>query len=445
MIRPMVRAAAMATVVLLAPGSIGLGAATAAPIQGTPTAGAPAPETITDTCPYKTLPIPPVDESEVVPPGSSSPAPLPVPSPPVGGEALGGCGVVTAPGAAPPPAGLTAAGWLIADLTADKVLAAKDPHGRYRPASTIKVLLILVVLDELDLDDTVTGTQEDDEVEGDAAGVGPGGVYTVRELVAGLMMVSGNDCANALARALGGPQETVDKMNAKARELGALDTRAASASGLDGPGMSSSPYDEALIFAEALENDDFVEISQQTQMRFPGYPGMPTPTPTDQSVDGAVTETTTQSTPAGDPGIDLYNMNQLLYDYPGTVAGKTGYTDDARKTFVGAAERDGRTILVVQMYGLNDSYGSFWRQAEAMLDYGFAQSSDLFVGSLTDDPASPSSVEYSGGTDEDDAARSPSVQDSGRSSWTARITIGLVGALVVIGLVYAGTRVNRRR
>jgi D-alanyl-D-alanine carboxypeptidase (penicillin-binding protein 5/6) len=208
--------------------------------------------------------------------------------------------------------------------------------------------------------------------------------------------------------------------------------------------MSSSPYDEALIFAEALENDDFVEISQQTQMRFPGYPGMPTPTPTDQSVDSGVAETTTQSTPAGDPGIDLYNMNQLLYDYPGTLAGKTGYTDDARKTFVGAAERDGRTILVVQMYGLNDSYGSFWRQAEAMLDYGFAQSPDLFIGSLTDDPASPSSVEYSGGTGED-VAGSPAVQDSGRSSWTARIAIGLVGALVVTGLVYAGVRVNRRR
>jgi D-alanyl-D-alanine carboxypeptidase (penicillin-binding protein 5/6) len=79
-----------------------------------------------------------------------------------------------------------------------------------------------------------------------------------------------------------------------------------------------------------------------------------------------------------------------------------------------------------------------------MLDYGFAQSPDLFVGSLTDDPASPSSVEYSGGTDEG-VAGSPSVQDSGRSSWTARITIGLVGALVVIGLVYAGARVNRRR
>jgi D-alanyl-D-alanine carboxypeptidase (penicillin-binding protein 5/6) len=332
---------------------------------------------------------------------------------------------------------------LIADLTAGKVLAAKDPHGRYRPASTIKILLILVVLDELDLDDTVTGTQQDDEVEGDAAGVGPGGTYTVRELVAGLMMVSGNDCANALARALGGQEAAVEKMNAKARDLGALDTRTASASGLDGAGMSTSPYDEALIFAEALRNDDFVEISRRTQLRFPGYPGMPTETPT-ESIDGATAETTAPPAEPVAPGIDLYNMNQLLYDYPGTVAGKTGYTDDARKTFVGAAEREGRTILVVQMYGLNDSYGSFWRQAESMLDYGFAQSPDLSIGSLTDDPASPSSVEYSNPT-EGNSSGSSSAQDAGRSSWTARIIIGLVGALVVIGLIYTGLRVNRRR
>jgi D-alanyl-D-alanine carboxypeptidase (penicillin-binding protein 5/6) len=440
MIRPLLRAAALTAMWTLLTMSFDA-SSSAAPVPVTPTAGVPAPETITDSCPYKTVPVPAVDESEVVSAGSTSPAPLPVASPPIGGDLLGGCGVVTAPNAAPPPAGLTAAGWLIADLTAGKVLAAKDPHGRYRPASTIKVLLFLVVLDELDLDDTVTGTQQDDEVEGDAAGVGPGGTYTVRELLTGLMMVSGNDCANALARALGGQQVAVDKMNAKAIDLGAMDTRAASASGLDGPGMSSSPYDEALIFAEALENTDFVEISRQTQVRFPGYPGMPTETPTD----GENSETTESTAPSGDPGFDLYNMNQLLYDYPGTIAGKTGYTDDARKTFVGAAERDGRRILVVQMYGLNDAPGSYWRQAEAMLDYGFAQSPDLFIGSLTDDPESAGSVEYSGTVDPDNTTTTSADADSSGSSWTVRIIIGLVGALVVIGLISAGVRLNQRR
>jgi D-alanyl-D-alanine carboxypeptidase (penicillin-binding protein 5/6) len=293
----------------------------------------------------------------------------------------------------------------------------------------------------LDLDDAVSGTQQDDQVEGDAAGVGPGGTYTVRELLTGLMMVSGNDCANALARALGGQQVAVDKMNAKARELGAMDTRAASASGLDGPGMSSSPYDEALIFAAALENTDFVDISRHTQIRFPGYPGMPTETPTDE--EGS--ETSEQPIPSGTPGIDLYNMNQLLYDYPGTIAGKTGYTDDARKTFVGAAERDGRRILVVQMYGLNDSPGSYWRQAEAMFDYGFAQSPDLFVGSLTDTPESTGSVEDSGTVNADGSGATSADDSEGGTSWTVRIIIGLVGALIVIGLISTGVRLNNRR
>lgn len=446
----MTHAAAVLATALLFTGIGGPGPAGAEPVTTAPPIGAPpAPETVTDACPYKTTPVPPIDESEVVPAGSTTPTPLPVPDPPVGGDELGGCGVVLAEGAAPPPPGLTATGWLIADLTAGTVLAAKDPHGRYRPASTIKVLLALVVLDELDLDSTVTGTQEDDEIEGDAAGVGPGGTYTVRDLMTGLILVSGNDCANALARALGGTDATVEKMNTMAQRLGATDTRAASPSGLDAPGMTTSPYDEALIFRAALKNPDFVEISQEDQAHFPGYPGMPTQTPPEApAVDGYSTETTPATDPAAAPGIDLYNMNQLLYDYEGTIAGKTGYTDDARKTFVGAAERDGRQILVVQMYGLNDSYGSFWRQAEAMLDYGFAQPADQNIGVLVDGPddvdeeLSETDSPGIGGTGGDMASADGLGSDG--TSGTAKLVIGLVGALIVVALVYAGLRLNRR-
>lgn len=440
MIRPLQRASVLVAALILLLSLSGPVVVTAAPVTLTPPIGVPAPETVTDGCPYQTTPVPPVDESEVVPAGVPSPAPLPVPDPPVGGDLLGGCGVVLASGAAPVPAGLTAAGWLIADLTAGKVLAAKDPHGRYRPASTIKVLLALVVLDELDLDATITGTQEDDEVEGDAAGVGPGGTYTVRDLLTGLMLVSGNDCAHALARELGGQDAAVEKMNEKAAELGATDTRAASASGLDGPGMSSSPYDEALIFRAALQFPEFVEISRHDELRFPGYPGMPTET-TDADGTEPSTETTVETTPSGDPGIDLYNMNQLLYSYPGMIAGKTGYTDDARKTFVGAAERDGRQILIVQMYGLNDGPGSFWRQAEAMLDYGYAQPAEQNIGTLIEEPGQPSE---SADAEPRDGNRVAAPESESGTDWTVRLFIGLIGALIVVGLVYAGLRMNKR-
>jgi serine-type D-Ala-D-Ala carboxypeptidase (penicillin-binding protein 5/6) len=440
----MTRAAVLLVASLLLTG-IGCPAlSTADPVTTTPPAGvSPAPETVTDACPYQTTPVPPVDESEVVPAGDTTPAPLPIPDPPVGGSELGACGVVLAPGAAPAPPGLTAAGWLIADLTAGTVLAAKDPHGRYRPASTIKVLLALVVLDELDLDDTVVGTQDDDEVEGDSAGVGPGGTYTVHDLLTGLMLSSGNDCAHALARKLGGTEATLEKMNTMAAHLGAQDTRAASASGLDAPGMSTSPYDEALIFRAAMQNPDFIEISAQDQFRFPGYPGMPTETPS-ASDDGYSTETIPETTPTGEPGIDLYNMNQLLYDYEGTVAGKTGYTDDARKTFVGVAERDGRQILVVQMYGLNDSPGSYWRQAEAMLDYGFTQPADQNIGVLIDGPddlIEELSESDPPGTGDNTASAEGSADGL---SGTAKLAVGLIGALIVVSLVYAGLRLNKR-
>jgi D-alanyl-D-alanine carboxypeptidase (penicillin-binding protein 5/6) len=440
MIRPLQRVSILVASLMLLISVSGPAVAGAAPATPTPPIGAPAPETVTDNCPYQSTPIPPVDESEVVPAGVPSPTPLPVVDPPVGGDLLGGCGVVLAPGAAPAPDGLTAAGWLIADLTAGKVLAAKDPHGRYRPASTIKVLLALVVLDELDLDATVTGTQEDDEVEGDAAGVGPGGTYTVRDLLTGLMLVSGNDCAHALARELGGQDAAVEKMNEKAAELGATDTRAASASGLDGPGMSSSPYDEALIFGAALQFPEFVEISRHDQIRFPGYPGMPTQT-TDADGTDSSTETTMETTPSGDPGIDLYNMNQLLYSYPGMVAGKTGYTDDARKTYVGVAERDSRQILIVQMYGLNDGPGSFWRQAEAMLDYGFAQPAEQNIGTLIDGAGQTTE---SAGAEPREGNRVAAPASESSTDWTVRLFIGLLGALVVVGLVYAALRMNKR-
>ena len=437
MIGPCRRAAVVTATLILLFCSSGPAVVGATPVTLTPPIGASeASETVTDNCPYQTTPVAPVDESEAVPVGQTTPSPLPVPAPPIGGAALGGCGVILAPGAAPAPAGLTAAGWLIADLTSGTVLAAKDPHGRYRPASTIKILLALVVLDELDLDSTVSGTQEDDAVEGDAAGIGPGGEYTVRELLTGLMLVSGNDCAHALARELGGQDAAVEKMNQRAEGLGAKDTRAASASGLDGPGMSTSPYDEALIFRAALQSPEFVQIAKEDQARFPGYPGMP-------SEDAMSTETTAVTTPTGDPGIDLYNMNQLLYSYPGAIAGKTGYTDDARKTFVGAAQRDGRQILVVQMYGLNDGPGSFWRQAEAMLDYGFNQPSEQNIGSLV---AGPDDTTTNSSSDEPRAGGPAAAPASdGDTNWTARVFIGLIGALVVVGLVYAGLRLGKRR
>ena len=370
-----------------------------------------------------------MDLSEVPAPGTTVPAPVPVPDEPVGGDRLGGCGVVLAAGAPPLPADIAASGWVVADATTGEVLAAKDPHGRYRPASTIKMLLALVALDTLNLDTVVTATAEDANAEGSAVGLGKNGTYTNRQLMQGLVMASGNDAAHALARQLGGDDAAVKKMNALAAELGALDTRTATPSGLDGPGMSSSPYDLAVIFHAALQNPAFAELIHTETVQFPGFPKDPT-IPDDQDR----------------PGFTLANDNQLLYNYDGALGGKTGFTDDARHTYVGAAERNGRTLLVTLMGGEAQPIRP-WEQAARLLDYGFGLSPTMTVGTLTDTstdrnqpkvtaattPGAPAAVSAAG--------TSP---DAGFSS-TARTAVAVGGTVVILGLIVGAIVMNRRR
>lgn len=390
-------------------------------VTGAAPAAAAPPTPVTDHCPHRVRTPPAVDASEVVSPGSTTPTPLPVPTPPVGGAALSGCGVIADPSAGPIPQRLTSAAWLIADVDSGHVIAAKDPHGRYRPASTIKVLLALVALRDLHLDDVVEPTVEDWSTEGDSCGMGPGGHYTTRDLLTGLLMVSGNDCANALSRSLGGTEATLAKMNELAASLGAHDTRAASPSGLDAAGMSTSPYDMALFFRAALRDNTFRELIGLRTFRFPGYPP--------------------RADVPGDkphPAYDMYTSNHLLLeDYPGMIGGKTGYTDDALKTFVGTVHRDGRTIMVVQMYGLSVAGDMYWDQAKSMFDYGFRSARTVSVGSLVD--PTPSAAASTTPAHPDVTQRAGPSSDSA-SSTSLQILIGLVAALVAVCLLLLGLR-----
>src|SRR5687768_10371334 len=173
----------------------------------------------------------------------------------VGGEDLATRDVVVADGAPALPAGLAANGWLVADAGTGDVLAARDPHGRYYPASTLKTLTLLTLAPRLDPAQVVPVTAEDENMEGSRVGIVVGGQYPVSLLFQGLMLQSGNDAANALARAAGGTAATLEAMNDTAESLGAYDTVAGTPSGLDVAGQSSSPYDLALIF-RALRSEE---------------------------------------------------------------------------------------------------------------------------------------------------------------------------------------------
>ncbi|WP_343599308.1 D-alanyl-D-alanine carboxypeptidase family protein [Mycobacterium sp.] len=277
----------------------------------------------------------------------------------IGGSATAGADTSVQPvGSVPIPDG-PAPTWIVADLDSGQVLAARDADVAHPPASTIKVLLALVALDELSLESTVVADQSDTAVECNCVGVKAGRTYTARQLLDGLLLVSGNDAADTLAHMLGGQQATVAKMNAKAAALGATSTRAPSPSGLDGPdgpGLTT-PHDLAVIFRAALANPVFAQITAEPSAPFPAGPG--------------------------DDDRQIVNQDELLYRYPGALGGKTGFTDAARKTFVGAAARDGRRLVVAMMYGLVHEGGpTYWDQAASLLDWGFALPPQSAVGTL---------------------------------------------------------------
>lgn len=358
---------------------------------------------VTPGCPGGQVPPgPPADEEKADPP----PAPLPWPPEPVGGPQLGACDEI-GPGGGPE---LTAASWVLADLDTGEVLAARAPHTRHRPASTLKVLTALTAVRSLNPDQVVQGTAEDQAIDGSKAGIGPGGQYTVRQLLAGLLLNSGNDTAQALARAMGGDGPTLARMTDIAREVGALDTRPATPSGLDGPGMASSAYDLAVLFRVALREPLFAETVALRSIPFPGY--------------------------ADHPGFILYNSSKLLANYEGTIGGKTGFTEAARHTLVGAAERNGRRLVVALMRG-EQTPVPMWKQGARLLDWGFElPPTTPAVGRLVDaaptPPAPPPVVDLAAG------------QTLALRPVPPLLPVTL-GVIAVAGMVIGGLALRRRR
>jgi D-alanyl-D-alanine carboxypeptidase (penicillin-binding protein 5/6) len=361
-------------------------------------------------------PAPPIDESEAPRPGQSAPPPLPVPDHPVGGDAMGTCGTVVPKGApAPPEVGVQS--YVLADLDSGAVLAARVPHARLRPASLLKTLTGLLVAQKLPMDQKVVGTQDDANQEGTRVGIGPGGQYTVNQLLDGMLMASGNDIAHALALQLtGSVPGTVDLMNRTATQIGALDTRAATPSGLDGPGQSSSAYDIASIFRLGMQHGPFAQAVGTKQTVIPGWgPNGPVP---------------------------VSNDNKILGRYPGALGGKTGFTDDARHTYIGSAQRDGRRLVVVLMHGEQRPV-PMYEQGIALLDYGFKLPRGSSVGQLTEPPAgqtvgSTADPSPAAGASLDDGAASPT---TGTTNWETPLAIG---AVVVLGLIVLAARLRRR-
>ncbi|WP_422756210.1 D-alanyl-D-alanine carboxypeptidase family protein [Micromonospora sp. WMMD708] len=300
-----------------------------------------------------------------VPAVSRPPRPVPPHADPadrvVGGPALATTGQVRPAGTPRPPA-VPAVSWLVADLDSGDVLGGCGPHEYGTPASVQKLLLAATVLPKLDPHRTVTLTDGDLDIEPGSSAVGfaEGGRYRIETLWLGLLLRSGNEAANALARLGGGPDGLpggLRAMNEHARRLGALQTHAVTASGLDGPGQFTSAYDLALIARACFADATFRRYDTTREAMIPAQPAL------------------------GEKAFPIQNDNQLLDRYPGALGGKTGYTDLARHTYVGAAERGGRR-LVVTLLGAEVLDRRAWEQGAALLDWGFGVPRGASVGRL---------------------------------------------------------------
>ena len=302
----------------------------------------------------------------VVPP-TPFPAPVVAAEHTVGGARLAADGVIVdKPATVPDPPTVTDTSYVIADMGTGSILAAKSPHAWLLPASTLKTLTSLVVLPALDPTSKVTATDDEVRAEGTRVGMVSGATYSVTDLFQGMVLMSGNDAAYALADAYGGRDKTIAAMNRLAGRLGAWDTVAVDPSGLDADKQHSSAYDLALFGRAVMALPAYRAYATTKEYTFPGG--------TDRG--GKVY-----------PPFAIQNHNTLLEKYPGTIGVKNGYTTGARHTFIGAVTRGGRTLLVSQMGG---TVVPSWQPSAALLDWGFAHAAEVRpVGQLVDSAPQP--------------------------------------------------------
>jgi serine-type D-Ala-D-Ala carboxypeptidase (penicillin-binding protein 5/6) len=278
-------------------------------------------------------------------PSSDRPAAAPSASPhAIGGPLLAGRGVIVGypSSSVPRLPGVQASAFVVADADTGQVLAAKDPHGWYRPASTLKVLTAVALIPLLNPNATVVASTQATSTVPNVAGLVAGRPYQISDLFTALLTISANDAAIALTQATGSFSKGMALINAEARHLQADDTVAVDPNGLDARGQHTSAYDLALVARRALQLPAFLRYDQTITARF--------------VVARRKAET-------------LFNQNTLLTSYPGGIGGKIGWTSAAGATYIGMARRHGVTLIVTLLHcpALTE-IGS----AEKLLTWGFA-------------------------------------------------------------------------
>lgn len=309
----------------------------------------------------------------------------------VGLTALVGGGVAAAgediPARCQPIAGLAggtgpdigAKSWAVVDERSGKVLAECRGHSPMPPASTQKVFTALALLPHLDPRASYVARQQDVEAEGTQVGLVEGRRYTVGQLWHGLILRSGNDAASALANAFGGWRKAVGAINAEAARIHASGTHVKNPSGLDEPGQVSCAVDLANALRNAVTQPRLRELLGTRRANFPMV--------VETSVGEGGSRRITRETRMG----VIETIDPMVRDrFPGIVGGKTGYTTNAGRTYVGIARRRGVSLII----SLMDFPGNTEDEAATLFNWGFAHAAGLpGAGQLpAADPVSPAAI-----------------------------------------------------
>ena len=233
---------------------------------------------------------------------------------------------------------LSASSYILMDEVSGRVIIEQDCHKRMPMASTTKIMTALIALEKCDLDDQVKIDERSINIEGSSIYLQNNEIITIKDLLYGLMLRSGNDAAVAIANHVSDSEEEfVELMNEKAKALNAKKTNFTNPHGLSHDDHYSTAYDLALITREAFKYDIFEEISA-----------------------------TKSYTANRDKNEYFLNKNKTLWEYDGGDGVKIGYTSAAGRCLVSSAKRDGMRLIAVALDApdwFNDNY--------KLLDLGF--------------------------------------------------------------------------
>lgn len=274
--------------------------------------------------------------------------------------------------AAGEPPSVGAEGAVLLNANTGEILYNKNGDTQYYPASITKMMTALLVLENCSMEETVTfsrGATTNLESGAVHLNLSAGDRVSVRDCLYGLMLYSANDVANGLAEHVGGSIPAfADRMNARARQLGATRTNFVNPNGLNNAAHVTTPRDMAWIAKGCFENAAFRQIVGTTSYTFPATRAR------------ASAKTIRM-------GHKMVHPDDARY-YEGIIGGKTGYTRLAKNTLVTAAQRNGVLLIAVVM----KCPGTQYNDTRALLDYGFSQAGSAQGGNGTASQESPSNT-----------------------------------------------------